>query len=193
MHMVVGLGNPGRRYAATRHNVGFMVIERLARRWRIAMADDAEGLRIGTGRFAGGPVMLVEPQQYMNRSGETLAPLRERVGAPMIVVHDELDIPFGQLRVKRGGGSGGHRGVTSLAAACGAEFDRVRVGVGRPAPGEDAVAHVLSPFTADEQAQLDTVIERAADAVEVLINDGLEMAMNRFNQRVPVAARANAN
>ncbi|MBI1817111.1 MAG: aminoacyl-tRNA hydrolase [Deltaproteobacteria bacterium] len=189
MVFVAGLGNPGQRYADTRHNVGFMVIERLAQRWHISLGDDVGGARTGVGRISEQPVTLVEPQRYMNLSGEVVAPLRAD-GAALIVVHDDVDVPCGQLRVKRGGGDGGHRGVASIALCCGAEFDRVRVGVGRPSDGHDTSAHVLAPFGADEQEVIGTAIERAADAVEALLSEGLDAVMNRFNQRVPVAAPA---
>jgi PTH1 family peptidyl-tRNA hydrolase len=189
MVFVVGLGNPGRRYADTRHNVGFMVIERLAQRWHIPLGDDVGGVRIGGGRIKEQQATLVEPHRYMNLSGEAVAPLRAD-GDALIVVHDDVDLPCGQLRVKRGGGDGGHLGVASIALCCGAEFDRVRVGVGRPSDEHDTAAHVLAPFGSDEQEVIATAIERAADAVEALLSEGLEAAMNRFNQRVPMAAPA---
>jgi len=202
----VGLGNPGRGYAATRHNVGFMVIERLAERWRIDLAP-CKGVRSGRGQFRDSSVLLVEPQRYMNLSGEALVeavPDLERddrdaeLAVPraghrddVIVVHDDIDLDCGQLRIKRGGGSGGHRGVASIADRCGADFLRVRVGVGRPAVGEDAVAHVLAPFADTERDTVATAIELAADAVESLISDGIEMTMNRFNRRAATLTRAN--
>ena len=198
MYVVVGLGNPGRRYAASRHNVGFMVIERLSDRWRIPLTVD-DAVRMGSGEFREASVTLVEPQRYMNLSGDALVDalpeLEPTTGderdasTELIVVHDDMDLARGRLRIKRGGGSGGHRGVESIAMKIGTDFLRVRVGVGRPADGEDAATHVLSSLDADERAELASVVERAADAVESLICDGLEATRNRFNQRAATAAR----
>ncbi|MBI4518204.1 MAG: aminoacyl-tRNA hydrolase [Deltaproteobacteria bacterium] len=190
MYLVVGLGNPGRRYAATRHNVGFMVIERLAERWRIELTRAMPGLKIGEGGVAGQAVRLVEPERFMNTSGEALLPLQPQA-ASLIVIHDDIDLAYGQLRVKRGGGAGGHRGVASIMECSGADFVRVRLGVGRPQPGEDAVAHVLAAFRPEELEHLAPLLETAADAVETVLREGLEAAMNRFNQRRPAVAGAN--
>jgi len=203
MYVVVGLGNPGRRYATTRHNVGFMIIEQLARRWQIALAP-ADSACIGRGAYRDTQVTLMQPQRFMNLSGDAVVatvPELERsadgietdAANPMqlVVIHDDLDLPCGRLRVKRGGGSGGHRGVESIAARCGTEFFRIRVGIGRPAPGHDAAAHVLEPFAPDEEKLIAEAIVRAGDAVEMLISDGVTATMNRFNQRGATPARAN--
>lgn len=200
MYVVVGLGNPGQRYAGTRHNVGFMVIERLAERWSVALAESG-GVRMGRGEFSGTAIVLVEPRRYMNLSGEAVVDALPNLKRSMadtsaegwgadeiIIVHDDIDLPCGQLRIKRGGGSGGHRGVASIAAQCGADSLRVRVGIGRPAAGGDAAGHVLEPFVADERHTIGTAIERAAEAVESLIRDGLEVTRNRFNRRAAITA-----
>jgi PTH1 family peptidyl-tRNA hydrolase len=186
MRIVVGLGNPGTRYERTRHNVGFMVVENLATRWNVGIGAPRCGLRQGAARFCGRPVLLVEPYLYMNLSGEALSGLDLPWSAEdLVVVHDDLDIAAGELRVRRGGGAAGHRGLSSLIDACGAAFERVRVGVGRPRPGVDPAEHVLAEMEGDEMARLRSSAVRAADAVECLLSDGIERAMNRFNTRGP--------
>lgn len=182
MHVVVGLGNPGRRYAATRHNVGFMVIEELAQRWGVPLHAGPH-VALGETRRADAPVALALPQRYMNRSGEALATLDWPAAAEWIVVHDDLDLPCGRLRVKRGGGAAGHRGIESIGAWRGTDFTRVRVGIGRPVGDEPVVDYVLAPFAADQLPAMSEAIPRAADAIETVIAEGLTKAMNRFNQR----------
>jgi PTH1 family peptidyl-tRNA hydrolase len=193
MHVIVGLGNPGSRYAATRHNVGFAVAEKLARRWRLPLDPPRCGSRLARGSIDSEQVLLVEPQMYMNMSGAALSHLPPPVSAAeLIVVHDDIDLDCGRLRIKCGGGSGGHRGVESIAECYGPAFVRVRVGVGRPSTGEDAAEYVLSPFMDVERESIDAAVRRAADAVECILRYGIEVAMNRFNTRSnsapPVAA-----
>ena len=184
MRIVVGLGNPGPEYACSRHNVGFMLVECLLQRWRIALDPVQRGLRHGQGVVNGVPTMLVQPRQYMNRSGEALMGLKLPFTAEdLIVAHDDIDLPFGQLRVRRDGGSGGHRGIESLLGQCGDDFDRVRIGVGRPPDGVAAADYVLMEFGTFEREQLEGMIERAGDAVECLLAEGIQEAMNRFNAR----------
>ncbi len=184
MRIVVGLGNPGTEYVSTRHNVGFMTVERLAGRWHIGLKAERRGVRIGEGRVAGVPTTLVQPLRYMNRSGEALGAIGLQFGAEdLIVVYDDIDLPVGRLRVRPEGGSGGHRGIESLVRQCGRHFNRVRIGVGRPPEGMDAAEYVLMPLTAPEQRVIDSVVERASDAVECLLVEGMEQAMNRFNVR----------
>lgn len=189
MRIVVGLGNPGARYERTRHNVGFMVVENLATRWHAEVGAPTRGLRVGTGRFAGRSVLLVEPYRYMNLSGAALACLDVPWNVEdLVVVHDDLDIPADQLRVRRGGGAAGHRGLVSLIESYGPGFDRVRVGVGRPAPGLDPAEYVLMEVAENEMGCLRESAARAADAIECLLADGIERAMNRFNTRPPAPA-----
>lgn len=183
MWVIVGLGNPGVEYAQTRHNVGFMVVETVARRWGITLHGAGDALRVGTGRVASQPVMLVEPQTFMNDSGDALSQLPIEPTDALAVVYDDLDLPAGQLRVRPRGGSGGHRGVASILDHRGAEFARVRVGIGRPEPGLDAAAYVLAPLSAPDLSALLADAERAGDAVECLITDGVDAAMSRFNTR----------
>jgi peptidyl-tRNA hydrolase, PTH1 family len=190
---VVGLGNPGSTYAATRHNVGFMVVEELARRWRLVFQLFRRSARLTQGTIAGKHTMLIEPQLYMNRSGAALVdpvlPLRV---TELIVIHDDLDLELGDVRVKRGGGTGGHHGLESIAEYYGTEFTRVRIGIGRPVPGGDVVDYVLSPFAAQERATADAAIRRAADALECVLREGELRAMNRFNVRTMGGAAAGA-
>jgi len=183
MWIVVGLGNPGAEYAQSRHNIGFMVVERVARRWNIGLRP-AGALQLGGGSVAGHAVRLVEPRLFMNHSGQALAQLSVEADDAIMVVHDELDLPAGQLRVRRGGGSAGHRGVASIAEWFGPEFVRVRVGIGRPVEGDDVSDYVLRALSATELAALHDDTERAGDAVECVIGNGPEVAMNRFNVRV---------
>jgi PTH1 family peptidyl-tRNA hydrolase len=185
MWIVVGLGNPGTEYAHTRHNVGFMVVECVAQRWNIGLAP-AGALRMGGGSVAGQSVRLVEPQMFMNRSGSALAQLVVAADDTFMVVHDDLDLPPGQLRVRRRGGSAGHRGIASIVDRLGSEFVRVRVGIGRPADGDDVSDFVLRALTTAELTALRDDVERAGDAVECVITNGPETAMNRFNVRVDV-------
>jgi peptidyl-tRNA hydrolase, PTH1 family len=183
--VVVGLGNPGSKYAETRHNVGFMLIERLARALEIQGDEVRDGARRRTGCRRGEPFILVEPLQFMNRSGPPLRTVLDEFGAGVpscLVVHDELDLRLGRIKLKRGGGTGGHRGLQSIVAALeGADFARLRLGIGRPAPGQDAVDHVLAPFEATERPLLESVLGRAEEAVWLWAEVGVETAMNRIN------------
>jgi len=184
MRIVVGLGNPGRAYAHTRHNVGFCVVDELARRWDIRLGRPHRGLRMTRGVICGQPTTLVEPQMYMNVSGDALAQLDGSIAAPaLIVIHDDLDLATGRLRVKRGGGTAGHHGLDSIVARYGADFTRVRIGIGRAPHGTDPAEHVLSNFEGDEGELIAAAIQRAADAVECIVRDGDVHAMNCFNVR----------
>ncbi|OMC05569.1 aminoacyl-tRNA hydrolase [Mycobacterium sp. NS-7484] len=181
--LVVGLGNPGPAYAKTRHNVGFMVADVLAARIGSAFkVHKKSGAEVITGRLAGSPVVLAKPRCYMNESGRQVGPLAKFYSVPpgrIVVIHDELDIDFGRVRLKVGGGEGGHNGLRSVASALGSkDFQRVRIGVGRPPGRKDPAAFVLEAFTAAERAELPTICEQAADATELLIAQGLEPAQN---------------
>jgi PTH1 family peptidyl-tRNA hydrolase len=181
--LVVGLGNPGPNYAKTRHNVGFMVADVLAGRIGSAFkVHKRSGADIATGRLAGRSVVLAKPRTYMNESGRHVGPLANFysvAAADVIVLHDELDIDFGRIRLKYGGGVAGHNGLKSVAAALGTkDFQRVRIGVGRPPGRKDAATFVLEPFNATERGEVPTICEQAADATELLISQGLEPAQN---------------
>ncbi len=185
--LVVGLGNPGPDYAGTRHNVGFRVVELLATRagggkfsrHRKANADVLEG-RLGERR-----VVLAKPRTYMNVSGGPVAGLLQYYSVPLedlVVVHDELDLDFGVVRLKRGGGEGGHNGLRSVSSSVGSkDYLRVRLGIGRPPGRQDPADYVLKRFSAVEGKELDFVVDLAADATEALLADGLEPAQNRFH------------
>jgi len=194
MRAVVGLGNPGDEHARTRHNLGFLVVEELARRWAVGFNRPRRGSRVARARFEGEPVNLIEPLVFMNCSADALArldadlrPLPEE----MVVVHDDLDLSCGRVAVKQGGGTGGHRGLESLVRWGGREFARVRVGVGRPPAGQDATTYVLRGFRADERDLIDAAVRRAAEAVEAILRDGVRRAMSTFNTK-PAASAAGA-
>jgi len=190
MRFLVGLGNPGSAYADTRHNIGFMVVDELAKRWRVSL-EPRRSVRCGQTVTAGEPTMLIEPQLYMNRSGTALADVMPADAVTnLIVIHDDLDLDLGCVRVKRGGGNAGHHGLESIAEYSGNDFTRVRIGIGRPTRGEDVVDYVLSPFTSDQHAGVDEAIQRAADAVESVLRDGTEKTMNAFNVRTKSGAIA---
>jgi PTH1 family peptidyl-tRNA hydrolase len=181
--LVVGLGNPGPVFAKTRHNLGFMVADLLAARagsnYKLHKRSGAD---VATGRLAGRPVILGKPRSYVNESGRQVAGLAKFYSVPagdIIVVHDDLDLDFGRIRLKLGGGEGGHNGVRSVAAALGTkDFHRVRVGIGRPPGRKDPAAFVLEHFTAAERPEVPAICEQAADATELLIKVGLEPAQN---------------
>ena len=182
--LIVGLGNPGREYERSRHNLGFMVVDELARRHTGRASDRAAKSLTGRIRIGDVEAVLAKPQTMMNLSGQAMKALRSKYGVPLertIVVHDELDLPFGRLRVRAGGSSAGNHGVDSIIAALGTrDFTRVRIGIGKP-PG-DGADHVLSPFTESERSQLSDVVKRGADAVETAVQHGLERAMTDFNR-----------
>jgi peptidyl-tRNA hydrolase, PTH1 family len=184
--LVVGLGNPGDNYARTRHNLGFMVADLLAARLGAKFkAHKRSGAEVVSGRLAGRSVLLAKPRCYMNESGRQIAPLAKFYSvapADIIVIHDDLDLEFGRVRLKIGGGEAGHNGLRSVAAALGTkDFQRVRVGIGRPPGRKDPAAFVLENFTAAERPEVPTLCEQAADATELLIKLGLEPAQNRVH------------
>ena len=196
MHLILGLGNPGEEYRATRHNVGFRVVEELARRWQVPLD------RLDCNAFAGrltsgaagealgeGDVLLAKPQTYMNRSGYAARCFAERYGidpAAVLVVYDEINLPLGKLRLRRSGSPAGHRGLESVIENLRtAEVPRLRLGVapeeGRPPGGEDLVDFVLSPFAPGELEAVEEMVKKAADACETWVREGVEMAMGRYN------------
>jgi PTH1 family peptidyl-tRNA hydrolase len=184
--LVVGLGNPGENYARTRHNVGFMVADLLAARLGSKFkAHKRSGAEIATGRLVGRSVVLAKPRCYMNESGRQVGPLAKFYSvqpADIIVLHDELDLDFGRIRLKLGGGEGGHNGLRSVVSALGTkDFQRVRIGIGRPPGRKDPATFVLEPFSASERSEVPTICEQAADATELLIELGLEPAQNRVH------------
>lgn len=190
MKLLCGLGNPGRQYERHRHNVGFMVIERLVERARAPLNQEKFDGRIGQGSLGGERVLLLEPQTFMNLSGQSVAAAArffKIAPTDVIVVHDELDLPFGRLQLKAGGGPGGHNGLRSIIEQLGSDaFTRLRIGIGKPggaSPKDRVVGHVLSAFSGEELAELEPLLDRCAEAVECWAREGLSSAMNRFNRR----------
>jgi PTH1 family peptidyl-tRNA hydrolase len=186
--LVVGLGNPGKEYTANRHNVGFMVADLLASRLgakfgraKRAHAEVAEG-RLG---FGGPKLILAKPLTYMNLSGAPVVALAQFFKVPVervIAVHDELDVPYGQVRAKRGGGEGGHNGLRSMSKSLSSkEYARVRFGIGRPPGRQDPADYVLSDFGASERKELEFLVDRAADVVEAVVLEGVEWAQNKYH------------
>ena len=184
--LVVGLGNPGPAYERTRHNVGFLVADSLAERvgGRFT-AHKKSGADLLQARLDGRQVLIAKPRSFMNLSGRPVAALARFFSVPpteVVVVHDELDLPFGEIRLKRGGGEGGHNGLRSVSGALTTkDYLRTRIGIGRPPGRQDPADFVLKPFSAAERKELPTVVEQAADAVELLLRVGLEMAQNRLH------------
>ncbi|MCL6614927.1 MAG: aminoacyl-tRNA hydrolase [Firmicutes bacterium] len=183
MYLLVGLGNPGVRYAHTRHNAGFLIVDELARGLGGRFTSHPARALVARVALEGEEALLVKPQTYMNASGTAVAPLVHAYGVPfgrLLVILDDLDLPLGTLRFRRKGSAGGHRGLASIIASLGTEdFPRLRVGVGRPR-GE-AAEYVLSPFTDEERGVFSATVERAVEGVHVFVREGLEAAMNRFN------------
>ena len=186
-YLIVGLGNPGAEYAGTRHNAGFMVVERLAGRWRAKWAlDDKFMSRLAKVERDGRRLMLGQPQTYMNQSGEAVGKLTKYFRIPLerlLAVVDDADLPLGEIRLRRQGSSGGHRGLESIEQHLGSrEYARLRVGIGRaPGAAREITDHVLGRFTAEESALLKKVLDRAADQIECWLKDGIAKAMSQFN------------
>ncbi|MDE2179765.1 MAG: aminoacyl-tRNA hydrolase [candidate division NC10 bacterium] len=189
----MGLGNPGPEYEASRHNVGFRVVDTVAGRVGMALTRCRYRSLFARGSLHGVQVLLVKPLTFMNESGFPVSRWQQALRlepSRIIVVHDDLDLPTSQLRIKVGGGHGGHQGVRSVLEAVGSpDFLRVKVGIGRPLDGQDAVTHVLGPFEEREGDAIQAAVQRAADAVELLLQEGLEAAMNRYNVRGARQAR----
>ena len=183
--VVVGLGNPGPRYAATRHNLGFLVLDLLAERAGGRFKAHRANADVLETRLDGVPVVLAKPRSFMNESGGPVVNVARFYKVPperIVVVHDELDLPYGTLRLKRGGGDGGHNGLKSVTAALGSkDYARVRFGIGRPPGRQDPADYVLREFGSAERKDLAVDVDRAADAVELLLSAGLEAAQNTYH------------
>ena len=184
-YVIVGLGNPGREYSGSRHNVGFRCLELLARRHGIRLADRRRWTLSGRGHVEGRPVLLAKPRTFMNESGRAVRYLRDRYGvvpSRLLVIVDDMDLPLGKLRLRAAGGAGGHRGLDSIADELGSQdYARLRVGIGRPGGNTDAIAHVLSRFSSEEEPLVTEAVERAVETVEAVLSEGVQEAMNRFN------------
>ena len=193
MNLIIGLGNPGRGYANNRHNIGFMCLNHFARTHGIRFDKKQGKARVGTGEVAGSKVVLARPQTYMNLSGEPVGYFLKRFGINfnnLLVIHDDLDLPLGKLRIRQGGGSGGHKGIESIISCLGSQdFVRLRVGIGRPMAAEgsseisdaDIIAYVLSDFPAQEKRLITSVIPEVSEAIYYLLAQGLTAAMNKYN------------
>lgn len=184
LQLIVGLGNPGGKYARTRHNVGYLVVQRLAERHGMTFRGSKQRADVARGSIAGAPALLAEPLTYMNESGFAVSRLLSYYHLPLdhlLVISDEMDLPFGTIRLRPNGSSGGHGGLKSIIREVGSsDFARLRVGVGRPA--HEAIGHVLGAFPPEQIALLPPLVDVAADAVEAVLREGVEPAMNRFNR-----------
>jgi len=192
MKLIVGLGNPGRGYANNRHNVGFVCLNHFARKQGIRFDRKQGKARIGTGEVAGSKVLLARPQTYMNLSGQSVSRLMKKFNInlnDLVVIHDDLDLPLGKIRLRHGSSSGGHKGIDSIISSLGSQdFTRLRVGIGRPATEglvptseADIITYVLSNFTSEEKQIVVQVIPRAGEAIYCLLTEGLVVAMNKYN------------
>ncbi len=184
--VVAGLGNPGEQYHRSRHNLGFMSVDRLATAHHVDFSRRRFKANCASADIGGRSVMLVKPETFYNLSGESLAAILGYFKVPpeqLIVVHDDLDLEAGRLRLKRGGGDAGNRGVRSIAEQLGPEFIRIRIGIGRPPDESESKDFVLRPMTRGELASFEPVVARAAEAVETVMAEDLDRAMGRYNQR----------
>ena len=194
-YLIVGLGNPARAYAFNRHNVGFMAVDKLALRAGIDLRRVQNKAIVGSGRLADRPVILAKPQTFMNLSGEAVGALANYYRVPptaLLVIYDELDIPFGVIRLREKGGAGGHNGMRSIIQHMGNDFPRLRLGVGRPPGRMDAAAFVLQDFGRDELPLVSEMLTTAGDAVESFVRQGIDLTMSRFNGPVDGPAQGGA-
>ena len=186
MHLVVGLGNPGAGYAQTRHNAGFLLVEKLAVQWKTSLANEKKFVaRMAKAECSGKKVVLCEPQTFMNLSGEAVGALVSFYQVPLpniLVAVDDADLPFGEIRLRPGGGTGGHHGLDSVTQHLGSkEYARLRIGIGRRNDAREIAGHVLGKFEASENERLEKILDRAASQVECWLGSGLQQAMNQFN------------
>lgn len=185
MKIIAGLGNPGAEYAHTKHNVGFMLVDVLAEKLGAASWKEDFFSALTEVRIGGEKVFLVKPLTYMNNSGEALGPMLSYYKMDvddLVVVHDDMDIPAGMVRIRRKGSSGGHNGIKSIIAHVGSEdFARVRIGIGRPPAGWTVIHHVLAPFSTEDAPKIRAAIDYLLPAVESIVTDGVDFAMNRYN------------
>ena len=184
--VIVGLGNPGARYQGTRHNLGFRCVDKLGETWGIRQSDKRAKAVLGQGHRGGRPVVLAKPRTFVNNSGECIEYLIARFGAKpqeLVIVYDDMELAVGRLRIRPGGSDGGHNGIRSIISTIHTQdFPRIRIGIGPPAPGEDWVSHVLGRFSEDEAKVIADTEVRVVDAVNCMIEEGIDAAMNRFNR-----------
>ena len=186
-YLIIGLGNPGRAYRQSRHNIGFMLVDRLAVRLNVSLNRLQSRALVGTTVYNDQRIILAKPQTFMNLSGQPVSSLLRFYKLPLehlLVAHDDLDLPFGALRLRPGGGSAGQKGMTSIIGRLGTQdFPRLRLGIGRPPGRMDAVDYVLEDFLTDDMPVLSDILESAADAALTFVVEGLEQAMTRYNNR----------
>lgn len=196
MNLVVGLGNPGGRYRHTRHNAGFLVVDRLASRWGASVEKRQFGALVDSVRIGSANAVLVKPQTFMNLSGQAVVSVKGFYKTDLdnlMVIHDDVDLAFGEVRIKQGGGHGGHNGLRDIQQKLGTnKYLRVRFGVSRPPKGWDTADYVLGKWSSSEDAQLDEAVDRAADAVETVLKEGAQKAMETVNARRPQRHQVNA-
>jgi PTH1 family peptidyl-tRNA hydrolase len=184
-YLITGLGNPGREYRETRHNIGFMLVDHLAQRLGVSFSRMESKALVTKGEYQGRRLVLAKPQTYMNLSGSAVGSLMRFYKVPitnLLVAYDDVDLPLGTIRLRAEGGSAGQKGMASIIERLGTqEFPRLRLGIGRPPGRMDAAAYVLQPFKKDETDLLPVILDRAVDAVLVFVTSGLESAMNQFN------------
>jgi PTH1 family peptidyl-tRNA hydrolase len=185
---LVGLGNPGIEYIYTRHNIGFLVVDKLGKEESISINNRRFESLVGRGIIGGEIVILVKPQTFMNLSGRAVKKIINFYSIDLnnlIVVHDDLDLPFGVLRIKKDGGDGGHKGLRSIIYSINnRDFIRLRIGVGRPVDKIDIDDYLLKPFNKNEMQSINEIISKGEDAIKIIISDGIEKAMNIFNKRI---------
>ena len=189
--LIVGLGNPGRTHLFNRHNIGFMAFDRLAERYGIDLKRVQQKAIVGTGLLAASPVILAKPQTFMNLSGNSVGPLAnyyQIASSNILAIYDELDLPFGVIRLREKGGAGGHNGMRSLIQHLGNDFPRLRLGIGRPPGRMDPAAFVLQDFGRDELAIVADLLDTAIEAIATVVKDGIDLAMSRFNGPVGVTS-----
>ncbi|MEW6409525.1 MAG: aminoacyl-tRNA hydrolase [Nitrospirota bacterium] len=186
MKIIMGLGNPTKRYSKSRHNIGFMVIDELSHIYNISINEKICRSMCGRGMIDHQEIILAKPQTYMNLSGDAVSLLFRRFSVPpenLVVIHDDLDLTVGRLKIKTSGGTAGHRGVTSIIRAIGNRFVRIRIGIGRPDTGRSPEDYVLDSFEPHEIEIISGMVKCALDAVRSIIIDGVSIAMNRFNRQ----------
>jgi len=187
MFIIAGLGNPGKKYEATRHNIGFMAVQKLARDYEIDLKSNSFKSVWGRGQIAGKPVLLAMPQTFMNLSGTAVRQLQsffKTAIGNLIVIHDDLDLPFGAIRLKAGGGNAGHKGLESIESHLGSSgFIRVRLGIGKPVDKSRIEGYVLENFTGDERRSLPDILKQGADASAEIVLNGLQTAISRYQTK----------
>ena len=186
--LIFGLGNPGREYERTRHNIGYFALDKLSMEWNIEISRYRYKSMVGEGEFAGNRILLVKPQTYMNKSGNAVYSFMKfyKVGSKrLLVIHDDLDLPFGSIRIREDGGSAGQRGMESIISKIGTdEFSRLRIGIGRPPGRMDPMDYVLRKFTKESKTDLELVLGTVIRSIEVMLIDGIEKAMTSYNHSV---------